>query len=366
MTPGASTICARKRVDRGAGGTRRRTVTRAALLAGGQSLVPMLCFRLAQPGVVVDIGGLDGLSGVAAEKGVLRLGCAGAPSDCRSTDPVIARAAPLLAEAARWVATPTVRNAGTLGGRWHWAIPRRSTPPSRWRWARECTLASAAWHAESVEAEALFFLGAMDTGACARRDARRGGFDAASTWRPLRLSRDRSSAGATMRSSGGGQWRGAQTGDLRVAVSARAIQRFWPEVRGRFWHPPPPESMGHGPAGGGERAARSDLAGSAQDAGARTARGRGPSRARAAPGGGCMNRVSVELRGERARRCGGGGAAHCSCQKLLRGRLCAATSVHIGCGQGICGACTVLLDGKDPAQLHDAGRLGAGPKGSRR
>lgn len=87
----------------------------AKILAGGQSLVPLLSLRLARPTVLVDVNGLDGLADIIRENGRLRLGAL-----CRhrrlETDPTVAADIPLLAEAIRYVASPAIRNRGTLGG----------------------------------------------------------------------------------------------------------------------------------------------------------------------------------------------------------------------------------------------------------
>lgn len=87
----------------------------AKILAGGQSLVPLLSLRLARPTVLVDVNGLAGLADIIRENGRLRLGAL-----CRhrrlETDPTVSAATPLLAEAIRYVASPAIRNRGTLGG----------------------------------------------------------------------------------------------------------------------------------------------------------------------------------------------------------------------------------------------------------
>jgi carbon-monoxide dehydrogenase medium subunit len=87
----------------------------AKVIAGGQSLLPLLRLRLANPEVLVDVGGLDELRGVRDEGGSLLIGA-------RTThhqlihDPLIAEHCGLLAAAAATVADPAVRHRGTLGG----------------------------------------------------------------------------------------------------------------------------------------------------------------------------------------------------------------------------------------------------------
>jgi carbon-monoxide dehydrogenase medium subunit len=89
----------------------------ARLLAGGQSLVPLMNMRLASPEVLVDINGVADLDQVTVEpeRNELRLGAL-----CRhrqlERDPEVRRVAPLLAQAAAWIGHPQIRNRGTLGG----------------------------------------------------------------------------------------------------------------------------------------------------------------------------------------------------------------------------------------------------------
>ncbi len=87
----------------------------AKVIAGGQSLLPLLRLRLSYPELLVDIGGIEELRGVADHGDSLLIGA-------RTThyqvvhDPLIAEHCGLLAEAAGTVADPAVRHRGTLGG----------------------------------------------------------------------------------------------------------------------------------------------------------------------------------------------------------------------------------------------------------
>ena len=87
----------------------------ARVLAGGQSLVPMLNFRVAAPAVLVDINRVAGLSGIAVAKDRVRIGAMTRHAEIERS-PEIARHLPLLAEAVAHVAHPAVRNRGTFGG----------------------------------------------------------------------------------------------------------------------------------------------------------------------------------------------------------------------------------------------------------
>jgi len=88
----------------------------AKVLAGGQSLVPSMNFRLAQPGILVDLNGVADLFGLTdAADGGLRIA---AMTRQRTVErsPLIAARVPLLAEALPHVAHPQIRNRGTVGG----------------------------------------------------------------------------------------------------------------------------------------------------------------------------------------------------------------------------------------------------------
>ncbi|WP_419858348.1 FAD binding domain-containing protein [Candidatus Palauibacter irciniicola] len=97
-------------------------------LAGGQSLVPMLNFRLAAPERLVDLNGIEELARVEeTESGGLRLG-AMVRHLRLERDPLIARRAPLLAEAAPFIAHPQIRSRGTVGGSVAHADPAAELP----------------------------------------------------------------------------------------------------------------------------------------------------------------------------------------------------------------------------------------------
>jgi CO/xanthine dehydrogenase FAD-binding subunit len=100
----------------------------ARFLAGGQSLVPTLNFRLAQPAVLIDINPLDHLAGIArASDNALRIGAL-TRYRMLERDPLIADAAPLMHEALPHIAHPQIRNRGTLGGNLAHADPASEMP----------------------------------------------------------------------------------------------------------------------------------------------------------------------------------------------------------------------------------------------
>ncbi len=100
----------------------------AKLLAGGQSLVPAMNFRVVQPRVLIDINRVSEAAYIHQENhGTLRIGAMTRERQLES-DPVIARCAPLLAEAMPHVAHPQIRNRGTLGGSLANADPAAELP----------------------------------------------------------------------------------------------------------------------------------------------------------------------------------------------------------------------------------------------
>ncbi len=98
----------------------------ARVLAGGQSLLPLMAMRLARPSVLVDIGSLK-LAGVELEGGVLRLGGLVRHSTLVD-DPSVQAHAPLLAAGAAHVGHPAIRNRGTLAGSLAHADPAAELP----------------------------------------------------------------------------------------------------------------------------------------------------------------------------------------------------------------------------------------------
>src|SRR5882724_4679146 len=99
----------------------------ARVLAGGQSLVPMLNFRVASPGVLVDINRIEGLSGIKVTKNHVRIGALTRHVELeRSAD--IAKHLPLVSSAMPHIAHPAIRNRGTLGGSCALADPAAELP----------------------------------------------------------------------------------------------------------------------------------------------------------------------------------------------------------------------------------------------
>ena len=99
----------------------------ARVLAGGQSLIPMMNFRLAKPGFLVDLRRVAGLAGIRREGDTLIIGAMTRMSEVEQS-PEVAVAAPLLTEAIGLVAHAPVRNSGTVGGSLAHADPAAELP----------------------------------------------------------------------------------------------------------------------------------------------------------------------------------------------------------------------------------------------
>jgi aerobic carbon-monoxide dehydrogenase medium subunit len=99
----------------------------AKVLAGGQSLIPAMRFRLAQPEILVDINRIDGLEYIREIDGYLAIGALTRESALEKS-PLIRQKYPLLADTARVIADPLVRNMATVGGNLAHADPANDHP----------------------------------------------------------------------------------------------------------------------------------------------------------------------------------------------------------------------------------------------
>ena len=99
----------------------------ASYIAGGQSLVPALALRLQAPDRLIDIAHIAALAGIRLDGETLRIGALTRHAQLID-DPLIARHAPLLAEAAPHIAHPAIRNRGTIGGSLALADPAAELP----------------------------------------------------------------------------------------------------------------------------------------------------------------------------------------------------------------------------------------------
>src|ERR1700761_7631255 len=87
----------------------------AKILSGGQSLIPMMKFRLARPSYLIDINRISGLSYIKEEGGYLKIG--GLVREAELEDsPMIRQKYPILFDTSRVIADPQIRNRATLAG----------------------------------------------------------------------------------------------------------------------------------------------------------------------------------------------------------------------------------------------------------
>ena len=99
----------------------------ASVLAGGQSLIPLLALRLAQPTVLIDINGVDGLSGISRTNGWVTIGATTREYVAEESQ-TIADAVPLLAAALPLIGHEAIRSRGTVGGSLAHADPAAELP----------------------------------------------------------------------------------------------------------------------------------------------------------------------------------------------------------------------------------------------
>lgn len=132
----------------------------AKVIAGGQSLVPMMNFRLLQPSLLVDINGVDELSFLQDTGDVIRIGAL-TRHHRLETDPMIANRLPVLHAAMAHVAHLAIRNRGTIGGSLSHADPAAELPMMTLLLEAEFVIAGPAGR-RRVKAED-FFLGALTT-----------------------------------------------------------------------------------------------------------------------------------------------------------------------------------------------------------
>ena len=132
----------------------------AKVIAGGQSLMPLLAFRLAAPELLVDLRRIAGLDGIATGQDGVRLGARVRWCDIER-DARLASAHPLLAEAVRHVAHYQIRNRGTAGGSVCHADPAAELPGVALACGAEMTIVGPA--GTRVENAKDFFRGALLT-----------------------------------------------------------------------------------------------------------------------------------------------------------------------------------------------------------
>src|SRR3984885_6010575 len=141
----------------------------ARVIAGGQTLVPMLAMRLARPAKLVDILRLPELGGIREEAGAVVVGATTRQAQAERNS-VIRASVPMLAQVLPWVGHPPTRNRGTIGGSIANADPSAEIPLVAVTLGAEVLLATA--QGERLVRAHDFFIGAMLTtlrqGECVR------------------------------------------------------------------------------------------------------------------------------------------------------------------------------------------------------
>jgi CO/xanthine dehydrogenase FAD-binding subunit len=128
------------------------------IIAGGQSLVPMLNFRMLRPSILVDINRIAGLDVIAETGAAIRVGALTRHYQLE-TSPLIAQHLPVLSSAMTHVAHLAIRNRGTIGGSLAHADPAAELPMMALLLDARLHIASAA--GERTIAARDFFLGAL-------------------------------------------------------------------------------------------------------------------------------------------------------------------------------------------------------------
>jgi CO/xanthine dehydrogenase FAD-binding subunit len=132
----------------------------ARLLAGGQSLVPMMNFRIVSPEVLIDLNGVRSLEFVDCDEQTIRIGSLTRHSTLEDSEEVYVRC-PLLTKAVRKVAHRAVRNRGTTGGTLALAYPGAEIPLALMTLDAEVCLRSS--RGERRMSISDFIRGALDT-----------------------------------------------------------------------------------------------------------------------------------------------------------------------------------------------------------
>ena len=132
----------------------------AKLLAGGQTLLASLAFRLSDPGTLVDISRVSELGGIAQAGDAIRVGALTTHAEL-GANALIRRHVPLLAQAVPLIAHPAIRNRGTIGGSLAFADPAAELPACCV--ALEATIVARSAAGERRIPAAQFFTGLYST-----------------------------------------------------------------------------------------------------------------------------------------------------------------------------------------------------------
>jgi carbon-monoxide dehydrogenase medium subunit len=132
----------------------------AKFLAGGQSLIPAMNFRLARPAVLIDINEIGDLAGIRSHKAAVQIGAL-TRYRALQRDDTFGKRFPLIGEALPHIAHPQIRNRGTVGGNLSHADPASELPAITLALHARFRVRSA--KQERLIAAADFFTGALTT-----------------------------------------------------------------------------------------------------------------------------------------------------------------------------------------------------------
>jgi CO/xanthine dehydrogenase FAD-binding subunit len=132
----------------------------ARFLAGGQSLIPAMNFRLARPAVLIDINGLATLAGISRTQGEIRVGALTRYRALERNGDFL-KTCPLFADALPHIAHPQIRNRGTIGGNLSHADPASELPAVATAMGARMRIKSAGNEREVAAVD--FFVGLLTT-----------------------------------------------------------------------------------------------------------------------------------------------------------------------------------------------------------
>lgn len=132
----------------------------AMLLAGGQTLMPLLALRMSNPATLIDINRIDGLAGISRMDGGTRIGATTRQNSILH-DPLVSQHVPVLAKATQYVGHHQTRNRGTIGGSLGLAEPAAEYPCTALTMGARIEAASASGE-RTIEADD-YFLGPYTT-----------------------------------------------------------------------------------------------------------------------------------------------------------------------------------------------------------
>jgi aerobic carbon-monoxide dehydrogenase medium subunit len=132
----------------------------AKVLAGGQSLIPLMKLRLAAPAHVVDLNRIPGLASIAERDGALVIGALVRETDLEASD-LVRKRLPILADACRVIADPLVRNLATVGGNLAHGDPANDHPAAML--ALDADVVAVGPHGSRRVPIAGFFTGPLET-----------------------------------------------------------------------------------------------------------------------------------------------------------------------------------------------------------